>query len=182
MRFNDGAVDSRGRYWAGAMNDPKVHEPTDEGVLFRLDPDLKLHRMIEKVTIPNGMGWSADDKRMFFTDTPTKNIFQFDYDAATGEISNRRVFFHCESEEGPLTVLRWMSRAVSGPLFMGPARFSECHLKGKSLGRSLFRRGVAHVLDSLERTCLLRAQWRRSRASTLSPRSMEGIYSKFTLE
>lgn len=100
MRLNDGAVDSRGRYWAGAMNDPKVHEPTDEGVLFRLDPVMKLHRMIEKVTIPNGMGWSADDKRMFFTDTPTKNIFQFDYDAATGDISNRRVFFHCENEEG----------------------------------------------------------------------------------
>ena len=100
MRFNDGAIDTAGRYWAGAMNDPKVKAPTDEGVLFRLDPDLKLHRVIEKVTIPNGIGWSADDKTMFFTDSPTGNIFKFDYDAATGDISNRRVFFHADEENG----------------------------------------------------------------------------------
>ncbi|KZF26206.1 hypothetical protein L228DRAFT_235308 [Xylona heveae TC161] len=96
MRFNDGAVDSRGRYWAGQMNDPKVKKPTDEGVLFRLDPDLTLHRMIKKVSIPNGIGWSADDKTMYFTDSPSGNIYAYDFDAESGSISNRRVFFHAE--------------------------------------------------------------------------------------
>lgn len=66
------------------MNDPTVTSPSDEGVVFRLDPDLELHRMIEGVTIPNSIGWSADDKAMFFTDTPSKTISKFDYDAATG--------------------------------------------------------------------------------------------------
>lgn len=100
MRCNDGAVDSAGRYWVGTMNDPKVQEPTDEGVLFRLDPDLTLHRMIENVTIPNGIGWNADDRTMFFIDSPTKEIVAFDFDTATGAISNRRVFFRVEDEEG----------------------------------------------------------------------------------
>lgn len=36
MRLNDGFVDTEGRYFAGAMNDPKVKNPTNEGVLFRL--------------------------------------------------------------------------------------------------------------------------------------------------
>jgi len=99
MRFNDGAVDTRGRFWAGAMNDPTVTSPTAEGVVFRLDPDLELHRMIENVTIPNSIGWSADDKTMFFTDTPTKAIAKFDYDAPTGSISNRRVYFRLENEQ-----------------------------------------------------------------------------------
>ncbi|KAI9833894.1 MAG: hypothetical protein M1819_003403 [Sarea resinae] len=99
MRFNDGAVDSHGRFWAGAMDDPTIVDSTDEGVLFRLDPDGSLHRVLEGVTIPNGIGWSMDDKTMYFTDSPTKNIFAFDFDAATGEISNRRVFFHVEHEE-----------------------------------------------------------------------------------
>ena len=99
MRFNDGAVDSSGRYWAGTMNDPMVTEPTDEGVVFRLDPDMTLHRVIENVTIPNGIGWSADDKTMFFTDSPTSNIFKFDYDAASGRLENRQVFFHLEDKE-----------------------------------------------------------------------------------
>ena len=82
------------------MNDPKVTSPTNEGVLFRLDPDLKIHRIIENVTIPNGIGWSPDNKTMYFTDTPTSNIFQFDFDAATGAISNRQVFFHVDEAEG----------------------------------------------------------------------------------
>ena len=101
MRLNDGAVDSRGRYWAGAMNDPKVANFSDEGVLFRLDPDLQLHRMIENVTIPNGIGWTEDDRSMYFIDTPTMNISRFDYDIATGGVSNKKEFFHYEGEGGP---------------------------------------------------------------------------------
>ena len=98
MRCNDGAVDSQGRYWVGTMNDPKVKDPTDEGVLFRLDPDMSLHRMIEGVSIPNGMSWSSDDKTMYFTDSPSKNIYKYDYDRTTGSISNRQVFFHVEED------------------------------------------------------------------------------------
>ena len=74
MRFNDGVVDHEGRYWAGTMDDPKVKEPpTDEGVLFRLDPDMSLHRMIENVSIPNGICFSPDEKTMYFIDSPTNN-------------------------------------------------------------------------------------------------------------
>lgn len=99
MRCNDGAVDKAGRYWVGTMNDPKVTSPTSEGVLFRLDPDLSLHRMIESATIPNGIGWSADDTKMYFVDTPTRNIFVYDFDLSSGSISNRQVFFHYSDDE-----------------------------------------------------------------------------------
>ena len=100
MRCNDGAVDRAGRFWVGAMNDPKISTLTNEGVLFRLDSDMTLHRVIENVTIPNGIGWSADDKTMFFTDSPTKSIFAFDFDVQAGTISNQRGFFHLEDDEG----------------------------------------------------------------------------------
>lgn len=93
MRFNDGAVDSQGRFWAGAMNDPKIKNPEAEGVLFRLDPDQSLHRMLAPVTIPNGIGWNLTDDVMYLTDSPTGKIFAFDFDASTGAITNRRVHF-----------------------------------------------------------------------------------------
>jgi len=99
MRLNDGAVDSEGRFWAGAMNDPLVKEPTNEGVLFRLDPDLKLHRIMSDLTIPNGIGWNVKNDTMFFTDSPTKNIYKFHYDPVTGDIADRRVFFHLDEED-----------------------------------------------------------------------------------
>ncbi|KAJ5774072.1 hypothetical protein N7457_008968 [Penicillium paradoxum] len=93
MRFNDGAIDSHGRFWAGAMNDPKVQKPQAEGVLFRLDPDQSVHRMLAPVTIPNGIGWNLTDDVMYLTDSPTGKIFAFDFDASSGAISNRRVHF-----------------------------------------------------------------------------------------
>ncbi|KAJ5330081.1 hypothetical protein N7452_010471 [Penicillium brevicompactum] len=93
MRFNDGAVDSQGRFWAGTMNDPKIKNPEAEGVLFRLDPDQSLHRMLAPVTIPNGIGWNLTDDVMYLTDSPTGKIFAFDFDASTGAITNRRVHF-----------------------------------------------------------------------------------------
>jgi sugar lactone lactonase YvrE len=113
MRSNDGAVDAKGRYWVTTMNDPEEDgvEVTDEGVIFRLDHDGTLHRMIEKVSIPNGISWSKDNKLMYFTDSPTKNIFVADFDLESGNFSNKRVFFtvdeegavpdgHCQDEEG----------------------------------------------------------------------------------
>jgi hypothetical protein len=52
MRANDGAVDSGGRFWVGTMEDVRIKVPADEGVLFRLDPDGSVHRVLEKLTIP----------------------------------------------------------------------------------------------------------------------------------
>lgn len=57
--------------------------------------------MLEGVTIPNGMSWSNDDKLMYFTDTPNMSVDVFDYEAKSGSISNRRVFFKYEGEGGP---------------------------------------------------------------------------------
>jgi sugar lactone lactonase YvrE len=94
MRSNDGAVDSTGRFWLGAMNDPKEAEVTNEGVLFRLDTDGSFHRILEEVSIPNGISWNKKDDTMYWTDTPTNNVYAFDFDAKTGNISNRRLFYH----------------------------------------------------------------------------------------
>jgi sugar lactone lactonase YvrE len=99
MRFNDGAVDSLGRFWAGSMNDFGAGAPQAEGTVFRLDPDMSVHRMIENVTIPNGIGWSPDDTKMYFTDSPTRRIDVFDFVKETGEIRNRRMFFKLGEEE-----------------------------------------------------------------------------------
>ena len=83
------------------MNDPKfVDSPTNEGALFRLDPDMTLHRLMEGITIPNGIGWSPSDEIMYFTDSSTRNIFMYDFNAATATFSNKGVFFHVDESHG----------------------------------------------------------------------------------
>lgn len=100
MRFNDGAVDSQGRFWAGSTNDHKVMTVKDEGILYRLDSDLSLHAMVKQMIVPNGMGWNNSDDVFYLTDTPRGTIFAYDFDAATGSISNRRDFFSLDSSQG----------------------------------------------------------------------------------
>ena len=86
-RFNDGKVDRRGRFWAGTM--------TVEGAtsaLYRLDADALVHRMESGITIANGLGWSPDDKIMYFTDTMIHTIYAYDFDLESGSLSRRGYF------------------------------------------------------------------------------------------
>lgn len=55
MHFNDGTVDSHGRFWTGAMNDPKIQPPQPEGTLLRLDPDPTLQQMLAPAPSPTGL-------------------------------------------------------------------------------------------------------------------------------
>ena len=98
IRFNDGAVDCQGRFWAGTVNaeSPRCRD----GSLYRLDPDRSAHRMARGFTCSNGIGWSPDNRTMYFADTHQHAILAFDYDAVSGAISNQRLFVHIPFEEG----------------------------------------------------------------------------------
>ena len=99
-RFNDGAVDSQGRFWAGTMCGLPEICSAPEGSLYRLDPDGSISTMETGIFIANGIGWSPDDKIMYFTDTPRHVIYAYDFDPATGAIANRRPFISTPDETG----------------------------------------------------------------------------------
>ena len=85
-RFNDGVIDRQGRFWAGTI------APGATSALYRLDPDLSVHTLETGVGVSNGIGWSLDDRTMYYTDSPRRVIYAYDFDAATGAIANRRPF------------------------------------------------------------------------------------------
>lgn len=86
-RFNDGAVDRTGRFWAGTMT-----ETDATSALYRLDMDHHIQRMEQGITISNGMGWSPDNRYFYFTDTNQRAIYRYDFNPVTGEIQNRTIF------------------------------------------------------------------------------------------
>jgi sugar lactone lactonase YvrE len=97
VRMNDGACDSSGRFWAGTMH---VDEVPEAGSLYRLGLDGSVETMLGDVTISNGIGWSPDDTVMYYVDTTTLGIDAFDFDAASGAISNRRRLVTIEGGAG----------------------------------------------------------------------------------
>jgi len=99
-RFNDGAVDPGGRFWAGTMYEGPETEELAEGRLYRLDADRTVRLMETGLTISNGVGWSPDKKTMYFTDTLRRVIYAYDFDVATGTIENRRPFVRTPEELG----------------------------------------------------------------------------------
>jgi sugar lactone lactonase YvrE len=97
-RFNDGKCDPAGRFWAGTM-DITASIP-NQGSLYRLDSDMSVHTMLTGVSISNGIVWTADHKTMYFNDSIPYTVTAFDYDHATGDISNPRVVIQVPEHMG----------------------------------------------------------------------------------
>jgi sugar lactone lactonase YvrE len=101
VRFNDGAVDPAGRVWIGSMH---FGETDPLGTLYRLDPGARTGAVLTPVapgaTVSNGLGWSPDGSRLYYADSPTRQVDVFDYDPATGEATGRRVFADLSGFDG----------------------------------------------------------------------------------
>jgi sugar lactone lactonase YvrE len=88
-RTNDGKPDPAGRLWLGRMT---FDHAAGMGSLRRLGPDLALEAVLTGLTIPNGLAWSPDGKTMYFTDSISREVTAYDFDAEAGEISAGRSF------------------------------------------------------------------------------------------
>lgn len=94
-RFNDVIADPAGRVFCGTM--PTRERP---GRLYRLDTDGSITRILDGIGISNGMGFTLDRKRMYYTDSRARTIYLFDYDEKTGRLSNQRVFAQTPEGQG----------------------------------------------------------------------------------
>ena len=96
-RFNDGKCDPRGRFWAGTMSSEGQQK---KGSLYCLYPDFSLRTLITGVSVSNGLAWTADQRTLYYIDTPTQEVAAFDFDAETGDISGRRPAIRIPPDKG----------------------------------------------------------------------------------
>ena len=86
FRFNDGACDAAGRLWIGTLSDaerdPLAHLYCFDGGGCR--------RVLDGLTVFNGIGWSPAGATMYLIDSPTRRLDAFTFDCATGTIAQRR--------------------------------------------------------------------------------------------
>ena len=98
VRLNDARSDPRGSLWVGSMRNNVKSDGSSgaaggqDGVLFRLDPDAKITQWQRDIGISNTLAWSPDQRRFYFGDTLANTVWVYDYDLATGTITNQRPF------------------------------------------------------------------------------------------
>lgn len=119
-RFNDGKCDIRGRFLAGTMSNANL----PEGALYVMHPDGKVDTLLDQVACSNGIAWSPGFDTLYYVDSLTYRVDAFDYQADTGQISNRRPIISYEpggalpdgmtwDEQGMLWIAEWGGWKVS---------------------------------------------------------------------
>ncbi|WP_277187019.1 SMP-30/gluconolactonase/LRE family protein [Caballeronia sp. BR00000012568055] len=94
-RINDGRCDREGRFVFGTKHDVEDAKPL--GGFYRLNTDLTLERLpLGDCAISNSIGFSPDGARMYYCDSPTRQIRVCDYPSC----SNDRVFIELSDEHG----------------------------------------------------------------------------------
>lgn len=152
-RFNDGKCDRMGRIWIGTLN---MNSERGKAGLYRVDPDGTCTRMLEGVSVSNGICWSHDDRYMYYVDTPSGFLWRFDFDIDKGTISNRTPVIDYRSEpgnfdgmtidsEGMLWIAHWggfrisrwdpVTREKIDSIILPVPNVSSCTFGGRDLNR-----------------------------------------------
>ncbi|KFY45949.1 hypothetical protein V494_00706 [Pseudogymnoascus sp. VKM F-4513 (FW-928)] len=101
LRSNDGNVDSEGRMWIATMTDFHAGPCKPEGHLFSFDSNLNRATHRSELVIPNSVGWSLSNTTFYLVHSTEATVYAYDFDAATGAISNPRVFWKLDTGSEP---------------------------------------------------------------------------------
>jgi sugar lactone lactonase YvrE len=97
VMFNDGKCDRQGRFWVGTKD---IAEKKPIASLYCLDKQGRSTETINGFTVSNGVAWSLDNKRMYVCDSPTRNIYQYEFNPVKGELGHCRIFAKVPEAEG----------------------------------------------------------------------------------
>lgn len=149
-RCNDGKCDAMGRLWLGTMH---VNAEKGAGALYRYDGGLMI-KMIGDRSVSNGLGWSPDNRTMYYIDSFDYNIKAYDFDVRSGAITHERVIVDikipeqlpdgmCVDAAGMLWVAIWGGGAVhrydpatgalTGRVIVDAPHVSNCAFGGKDM-------------------------------------------------
>jgi sugar lactone lactonase YvrE len=102
LRCNDGKCDPQGRFWIDRL---ALDRAVGASSLVRYGgpgPEVasRFETVLRGLTIPNGLDWSADGKRMFFVDSMHRVVSIFDFDETTGALAGGRPFARVDESLG----------------------------------------------------------------------------------
>lgn len=91
VRMNTCRVDKQGRLFFGTMISEEQGDVLDLhkriGCLYRYTMHDGLVQIKDNIGLSNGMAWNSTWTKMYFVDSFDMNVYEFDYDIKTGNIS-----------------------------------------------------------------------------------------------
>lgn len=87
-RLNDGKSDRAGNLWFGTIREDGL---APSASLYRYD-GTTLEEVLGGVTTSNGLGWSPDGDRMYYTDSPARTITSFTSFSESGQLGAGSIF------------------------------------------------------------------------------------------
>ena len=96
-RVNDANVDHAGRAFVGTMSEDQT---AGAGALHRLDSDGRATRLLDGLTVPNGIDWSPDRTSLYLVESSPGAVWAFPYDAASGALGDRRTLIEIPRDVG----------------------------------------------------------------------------------
>ena len=97
-RLNDGKVGPDGAFWVGSMDENSPRQPL--GALYRVTADGRIEMKAEGYAVSNGLAWSPDGRIMYHSDSTSAIIEAWDFEIATGGMTNHRVLAKLTNEDG----------------------------------------------------------------------------------
>lgn len=95
--MNDGRVDSAGRFWVGSKG------PNSTSALFRLDGNRTINKVLEGVTISNGIDWSPDNRYCYYVDSGESTLYRYAFDIESAYLYSPEVFYQPKDFSNPCT-------------------------------------------------------------------------------
>ena len=62
-----------------------------KGSLYSLELDGTIRKHKDRITISNGLAWTADNKTMYYIDSTPRKVWAYDFDLAAGTMSRNIV-------------------------------------------------------------------------------------------
>lgn len=97
LRANDGKCDALGRFWVGTIHEPASGPRQPLAALYCVDLRLPssgaaVRQVLDGVATANGLAWSPDGRRLYWSDTPAHVIRVWDCDDRHMPVGAPRVF------------------------------------------------------------------------------------------
>ncbi len=89
-RFNDGRCDAQGRLLVGTVDPQRA----GKAKLYCLEPHADRMRLVQdNFTTFNGLAFHPHRSEVWYTDTPTRQVYRSTYDLQTGTLNEREIIY-----------------------------------------------------------------------------------------